>query len=175
VVVNDGAPARLDAVSVEQMARFDREELACTQTFAVTDCIKAVKTRRRAVQAQLRKDENALNEAQRRERGLEQLQRIKEKTQQHLERDATQATQSGPSQAERLRLQQEKIANHARQASSLEPAGEPKMPKTLPATDVQRNTAAYAARQQAASKRRAQREKKLKDQGTLPSDLPVTP
>jgi hypothetical protein len=46
---------------------------------------------------------------------------------------------------------------------------------TIDAQTKQQNAADYAARQKAANDRRAAREKKLKEQGKAPVDLPTPP
>ncbi len=58
--------------------RFADEEAACFQKFAVTDCRDASRARRRADMADLRRQEIALNDAERKRKGAEQLQRMEQ-------------------------------------------------------------------------------------------------
>jgi colicin import membrane protein len=58
--------------------RFAEEETACFQKFAVTDCRDASRARRRVDMADLRRQEIALNDAERKRKGAEQLQRMEQ-------------------------------------------------------------------------------------------------
>lgn len=165
--------SQLEARKREQSAKFDAQEQACTGTFAVTDCVSAVNARRRAIMATLRKEENALNDAERRQRERERLQSLQQKAQQRAEQ-APPDDVNAESTEERLRRQQDKLANHAPQSTPKTPAAS----KVLAPIDVQtrqQNATDYAARQRAASDRRAVRDKKLKEQGKTVVDLPTPP
>jgi len=176
----DAQPEAVDARSLlearkrEQAAQFDAQEQACSKVFAVTDCIREVNVRRRGVVAALRKEENALNEVERRQRERERLQSLQEKARQRAEQ-APAADPGAESAAERHRRQQEKQASHAPQSAPREPLP-PKAKAQIDGQTRQQNAADYAARQQAASERRAARDKKLKEQGNKASaDLPTPP
>ena len=58
--------------------RFADEEAACFQKFAVTDCRDASRARRRVDMADLRRQEIALNDAERKRKGAAQLQRMEQ-------------------------------------------------------------------------------------------------
>jgi colicin import membrane protein len=58
--------------------RFADEEVACFQRFAVTDCRDASRARRRVDMADLRRQEIALNDAERKRKGAEQLLRMEQ-------------------------------------------------------------------------------------------------
>ena len=79
------ARAQLEARKREQTALFDMQEQACSKRFAVTDCVSEVNVRRRAVVAVLRKEENALNELERRQREQAHLQSLQERARQRAE------------------------------------------------------------------------------------------
>lgn len=60
-------------------ARFKAEETACYQKFAVNDCIDAGRAERREKLADLRRQEISLNDAERKRKGAEQVQRMEDK------------------------------------------------------------------------------------------------
>ena len=62
--------------------RFAAEEAVCFQKFAVNDCRDASRARRRTDLADLRRQEILLNDAERKRKGAEQLQRMEHGTQQ---------------------------------------------------------------------------------------------
>ncbi|BDT68341.1 hypothetical protein os1_25230 [Comamonadaceae bacterium OS-1] len=70
--------ARIDAERQRIEKRFAEEEAACFQKFAVNDCRDASRARRRVDMADLRRQEIALNDAERKRKGAEQLQRMEE-------------------------------------------------------------------------------------------------
>ncbi|MBC7916837.1 MAG: hypothetical protein H7Y28_03410 [Rhodoferax sp.] len=166
------ARTQLEARKREQTAQFDAQEQACARTFAVTDCINTVNARRRAVVAALRKEENALNTLERHQREHERLQSLKEKARQKAEHAPTPADPSAESEELRLRRQQDKLIQHAPQSAPKVPTP-PKTQSAIDAPTRQQNAVNFAARQQAAIERRAARDKKLKDQGKAPVDLPT--
>ena len=66
-----------ERASAEQ--RFGQEEAACYSRFAVTDCVREVRARRRALLDDLRRQEFVLGDSERKQRALEQFQRLEEK------------------------------------------------------------------------------------------------
>jgi hypothetical protein len=167
------ARALLEIRKREQAAQFDAQEQACSKTFAVTDCISSVSARRRVVVAALRKEENALNDAERRQHERERLQSQQQKAKERAEQ-APSVDPNAESAEERLHRQQDQMANHAPQSVPKAPTA-PKVQATIDAQTKQQNAVDYAARQKAANDRRAAREKKLKEQGKAPVDLPTPP
>lgn len=167
------ARSLLEARKRQQAALFDGQEQACAKVFAVTDCVSQVNERRRAVVAALRKEENALNDVERRQRERERAQNLQNKARQRTEQ-VPPIDANADSAEERLRRQQDKLVNHAPQSAPKGPA-EPKVQAPLDAQTRQLNAADYAARHKAASERRAARDKKLKEQGKAPVDLPTPP
>jgi colicin import membrane protein len=157
----------------EQAAQFDAQEQACTKAFAVTDCVRAVNVRRRAVVSALRKEENALNDAERRQRERERLQSLQEKARQRAEQ-APPMDANTESAQERLRRQQDKLSQHAPQ-SAPKARAVPKAQSPIDAPTRQQNATDYAARQKAANDRRAERQKRVKEQGKSAKDLPTPP
>lgn len=165
--------AQLEARKRDRAAEFDAQEQACTQVFAVTDCVREVNVRRRAVAALLRKEENALNEQERRQRERERLQSLEYKAQQRA-KQARSLDTNIESEEDRLRRQQDKQAQHGPQSAPREVV-ETSAPPSIDAQTTKRNAASFAERQKAAEERRAARDKKLKEQGKVPADLPTPP
>ena len=75
-VAAEHARIRAERQQIEQ--RFADEEVACFKKFAVNDCRDASRARRRAEMADLRRQEIALNDAERKRKGAEQLQRMEQ-------------------------------------------------------------------------------------------------
>ena len=70
--------ARIQAERQQIEQRFEDEEAGCFQKFAVTDCRDASRARRRVEMADLRRQEISLNDAERKRKGAEQLQRMEQ-------------------------------------------------------------------------------------------------
>lgn len=169
--------ARIDHTRQQKTTELDAEESACLSKFAVTDCQNKVGARRRQLLSDLKRQEASLNALERRQKGLEQLQRGEEKA---VDRAARQLElQTGPdhtSQSDRKKAQDEKILNHQQQAkpaASPPPAG--KSTSVLDAKDVEVNREAYAEKQKALEKRRKERDQRLLDKGAGSPPLPTTP
>lgn len=75
--------ARIAAERSRINARFATEERACHQRFAVNDCLKTNRVWQRAQLDDLRRQEIALNDAERQRKGAEQLQKLDEKQRAH--------------------------------------------------------------------------------------------
>ena len=79
----DPLQSELDRIQAErgyQEARYANEEAACYQRFAVNDCLREVRVRRRLTMEDLRRQEIAVNDVQRRQKGAEEIQRLEEKS-----------------------------------------------------------------------------------------------
>ena len=165
--------ARIANLRQQQEAQFDAQEYACQSKFAVNDCVKTVKKRRLAMQSDLKRQERLLNDAQRQQRGAEQLQRSNEKAAESAHRQQDNAGQSdAPSLGDRQKAQDEKVLNHRKQATAeggRSPAG-----KTAAPPDAQAREA-YTEKQKALNERRLERDKRLKEHGTTSPGLPVPP
>lgn len=168
---------RIGNTRQQKTAELDAEESACLSKFAVTDCQNKVSTRRRQLLSDLKRQEADLNALERRQKGLEQLQRGEEKA---ADRAARQLElQTGPdrtAQSDKKKAQDEKILNHRQQANpagSQPPAG--KSSSTLDPKVVDAKREAYAEKQKALEKRRKDREQRLLDKGVGSPPLPVAP
>ncbi len=94
----------ISAGRARAQARYASEEAACYQKFAVNDCLNAAKAARREVLADLRRQEISLNDAERKQRGAQQLQRIEDKSSPEKRQQA--ASQRERAQEEHLGRQQ---------------------------------------------------------------------
>lgn len=68
--------SRIQGSRLQEEARYQIEEKACYARFAVTNCLHEVRVRRRETFAVLRRQEQVLNDLERRRRTLEQMNRI---------------------------------------------------------------------------------------------------
>ena len=84
------APARalIEAGRSQAEARYAAEEKACFAKFAVYDCQKEARVRRREVLADLRRQEVSLNDAERRHKGVQRLREIEERSSPEKQRQA---------------------------------------------------------------------------------------
>jgi colicin import membrane protein len=71
---------RITAERAQIAQRFAQEEAACYQKFAVNDCLDGSRTRRRTALADLRRQEILLNDAERKRKGAQQMQRMEQST-----------------------------------------------------------------------------------------------
>ena len=71
--------ARIKAEQTQVQLRFAREEAVCYQRFAVNDCLQEAKARQRGALNELRRQEVALTDAERKRKGEEQIRRLNEK------------------------------------------------------------------------------------------------
>ena len=171
------ARADMEAKRDAQAAEFDRQEQACSAKFAVTDCINEVKARRRAVMAEFRKQENALNDIDRRRRAQEELQRLEQRKAEQAERAKQAAQVPADTEAQRARELQVRRDQHGPQGTPRAATSAPAKSSVIDAATVQKNEKAYAQRQQEAASRRAERDKRLQEKkGDKPAqDLPKPP
>lgn len=71
--------SRIQADEVRDETHFAEEEAACFARFAVTDCLREVRVRRREALDALRRQEVMLNDVERKRKAAEQIERINEK------------------------------------------------------------------------------------------------
>lgn len=169
--------ARIESIRQQRTAELDAEEVACASKFAVTDCQSKVTLRRRQMLADLKRQEAALNAAQRQQKGRDQLQRGVEKAKERTQRDEeARATAEKTLLEDRQKAQDEKVQahqQHAKPTGNKAPGG--KSTSVLDPKDIAKNRAAYAEKQQALEKRRQERDQRLKDHATTKPPLPVVP
>lgn len=170
---------RIEAARQQKTVELDTQAAACWSKFAVTDCLNKVKTQRRAMLADFRRQEIRLNDQERQQRAAQQMQRNREKAAEWAQRQTgnrslTEANADSPDQRqERLN---EKIVDHQQRAKavpSVVPAS--KAPSGLDARTVVRNRDAYAEKLRATEQRRREREKRILEKASSSVPLPTTP
>lgn len=168
---------RINAVRNEKLSEFAAEDVACLSRFAVTDCQNQVGRRRREMLSELKRQESRLNETDRRQKGLGQLQSSQEKAADRVQRQSAEPSISHSEiQAQRLQAQNEKVLNHKSQARPVVPvAPVNKLPSGLDTATIDSNRAAYAEKQRALEQRRLDREKRVLEKAGGSAALPRSP
>lgn len=118
--------ARIAAGRKAADERFKAEEKACYARFAVTDCVAEAKVRRREAVGELRRQEIALNDLERKDRAAKRLREIEERNSNAKQEQA--ANQRAKAQVQ----QQGREQRSAGKAKKQEPRAEaaPKAPRT---------------------------------------------
>lgn len=107
--------ARIAAERGQIEKRFAGEEEQCYRKFAVNDCIQESRKRRREELADLRRQELSLNDAQRKRRAAEQIQRADEKQSAERQQDAAEQRRKAiESQQSRVRSARRDEEKHQR-------------------------------------------------------------
>lgn len=179
-----GASAAQDRVPDQQHSAFEvqrqllmeesaAKEQACLGRFFVTDCQNQVAAQRRKGLAEINRQEQALNAAQRLQRVAEQEQRIADQQTQRALRDAD-VPDPEQSPAMRQQRQAEKQASHVQQAQSQRRvAAQPKVVPNIDAAQRQRTQQAYDDKMKALEKRRADRDQRVRDHPNSGPPLPI--
>lgn len=180
--------ARIAAERTEVEAAFRTQEKACYGKFSVTDCVDAARTRRRAALADLRRQEVALNDADRRRKGAERLRAIEDRNTRQSEREEAGGRANGLTGQQRDARAAEKSAASAAAASDREARGAQRQARIAQA-QAQREAASQRKREESArnlkqheerlaeaDKRRAALAKRLAEKKKPPAQpLPVPP
>jgi colicin import membrane protein len=109
--------ARLKDAREKVEARYVADEKACYGKFAVNDCLAKARAKRREALGDLRRQEIALNDAERKRKAAERQRSIEERNAQQREREAADKSQ-GQSQQDRAIHANERAASRAAQAAS---------------------------------------------------------
>lgn len=80
--------ARIGTERTRLEAGFTAEDTACYKKFMVNNCLDEVKVRRREAMADLRRQENSLNEQERKARGADQIQKTEDKASPEKQQEA---------------------------------------------------------------------------------------
>ncbi len=184
--------ARIKVEQAQVQSRFAREEAACYQRFAVNDCLQEARAHQRAALNDLRRQEIALNDVERKRKGEERIRRLNEKAAvsrpmptapDGVQQAAPAEPPPASSKSERTQAKKEKrvaveLAPHpAKVRKTPKPRSESKPPGTPdvsapPATGTKAPT--QAEREQARQERVQRRDKALADRTKPPaSPLPV--
>ncbi len=170
--------ARIAAARKESDAQLLAQEKLCYQKFAVTPCLEEARAKQRVVTSDLRRQEIALNDAERRRKGAEQMRQIDERLSPEAQRLAadkraqavideqnrrdaaagklTDKAARATTDADRARQQQQKIESRDRALADRE----------AKAANTAANVQALEARQKSAADHKAKREAQLKEKAS---------
>ena len=169
--------AAIENVRIQKTEEFDRMQRACYQKFAVNDCLSTVNAQRRQLMADLKRQEEAIRADERMQRATEQLQRLEQKKRDAEQRNA-EAKPVDPVvvEYEKRHLQQEKADQHQQKAAENSPRASKVRTTELPAPAVVRQRqAAYAQKLEEANRRKAERDKRVREQDPKVQGLPKPP
>ena len=171
------ARASIDATRQQATIALDAQDAACLSKFAVTDCQSKVGSRRRLMLADLKRQEGALKAAERRQKGLEQLQQSEGRAAENAQREQVgRGHTEHPTEQERQNNLDVKRLSHqdqAKAASNKTKGGG--STSALDAATVEKNRTAYQDKVKELEKRRLERDKRLQDSGKWVPPLPVSP
>ena len=184
----DTEKAQIAAERARLEAGFKAEEAACYRRFLVNACLEDIRPRQAVAMAELRRQEISINEAERKAKGADQIQKIEDKNsgerqQQRADQEqkALQETTRRVERNEQRVQSQGKTAEQAsanvsaaqvRQKNSQTKAGEALTRQEQAAANVQE----AKARADKAEQKRADREKRLKEKGPASGKpLPALP
>jgi hypothetical protein len=153
---------RIDSERSAARARQAEEEADCQKRFAVTDCMNRTRRKWQPVLAEIKRQEIALNEVERKQRAAEQQRRLDDKVSPEAQEAAAQR------RAQALADHEARQLRAAEKASGPTPAGKPRDPQVggdrsgpgLTAEQAQANAQAHARRVQEAQERKAQAQKR---------------
>jgi colicin import membrane protein len=132
------ARERISAARSQAEAEFKVQEKACYQRFAVNDCLQAARTQRRTGLAELRREEIALNDAERQRKAAERLKSQEERAAERAQ------SQDASRPAEAAARQQEREAAAAQKQAARPPA--PESPPAVPQAPVPRRESSVDGR-----------------------------
>ncbi len=175
--VPSDAYQRIEAERVRETAAFDAQEAACYQRFAVNDCLKKVQSRRRALLADLKRQETRLHEREHVQQGTEALQRIEQKALDSQQKKAAiLADDSAVRAQDKLQEQHDKQAEHAAKAASGSAGIAAPLSNGPSAADQAQSRESFARKQADAEKKRQELAKRLAGKaGQAAQPLPVPP
>ncbi|MDO8249143.1 MAG: hypothetical protein Q7T78_05410 [Rhodoferax sp.] len=176
---SEGERSRIQAERAREAARYQSEEAACYARFAVADCLRKARVQRREVLDKLRQQELVLNDAERKRKALEQLERIKEKSSaQRMEEEAVRRREAREAQQEREeRARQKAAASGTAQPGRVGVKGAKKTVEPGRSKDeLAEEQKQYNDKLKEAQEHRASREKSNSEKsGTSSKPLPVEP
>jgi colicin import membrane protein len=172
------ASDRLSEIQMERESwstALDQQEAACSTRFAVTDCVNAVRKRRRELLVPLQQEENQLHLLERRKRNIE-----RQPVQQNA--PASLSTPQAPLDKVAIESQQaakriaEKTKNHQAQAQErASMSATVRSHVSAEARDADANREAFAKKAAASLKRQQDRDEKLRNRPAPPNPLPLPP
>ena len=169
------ALARIEATRARENAAFDAQEAQCYKRFAVNSCLKKVQSARTAELRELKRQETSLHDAERKQQGVEALERIDQKAREKIDKDAQAEVDAASNAAQdRLRSQKDKQAEHAAKAVNPDNASSGPRETTAPSVAQQaQNREAYANKLAEAARKREAAAKRISEKTGQP--LPPKP
>lgn len=179
--------ARIRSQQAEIEATYAADERGCYQKFAVYDCIGQARVTRREALADLRRQELAINAAEAKRRGAEQLSKTEERATPQAMREAEQRLlEAQTNQQEHLKSIDERSAERARLSQEAPVrAGEAKARDEARAAAVKERAARldtqaasrreFEEKQQAAKKRQEDNKKRQQERKAATATPPTTP
>lgn len=173
--------ARIEQDRKREEARYAREEAACYQRFAVNDCLREIRVRRRATFEDLKRQETTLNDAERKIRAGEQVDRTDEKatikaSQEEADKRAA-ALRDSQERVERAAQKKAERQKDVEQKASTPPRVRNATTDAPSAESKAEKKTQFEEKQRQAIERKAERDKALaeKKAGKPPSTLPERP
>ncbi len=161
-----------------QEGLYAQQEAACYQRFAVNDCLREVRARRRVVMEDLRRQDILVSDEQRKLKGQEELKRLEERRSEQAiqEAEAQRAAALRDSQERQERAEQKKLdkarAEQDRLATSPQLSRDKSADRPTPQGQAQ-DRQAYEDKQRQAAESRARRDKALQDKAAQPPVQPL--
>ncbi|WP_374663119.1 hypothetical protein [Ramlibacter sp.] len=146
----------VERATVEQ--RFAAEERDCQTRFAVNDCLRAARKRRADAMADLRRQEQTLDDAARRQRAAQRQVELDERqSPERREAEARERRERLAAQAERQAQAEQEAARRAARAASAarSPEADRVRSRQTDAEAARRNREAFEAREREARERKA--------------------
>jgi len=178
---------RINTERVTLEAKFDAEEALCYKKFFTNSCLNEIKGRRREAMTALRQQEVALNDQKRKRQAVEQIRKTEEKSSPEVQQQAAERRakaledvrareeRSQKKADERINIQQNEALNAADAANKAKGSAERAQvradKKAAAAAEVEK----YKDKQQEVMERKADREKKLREQTKAPAKPLPTP
>ena len=159
----------------QESRRFEAQEQACMDTFAVNDCIHAVQVRRRQVIGNLQREENLVKDLERQRSAMAQLKSVDDKAKAREELEASiRSQENAKKRSAAEQAVAKKAAEHAAQARPIvtKPVVLPKDPSKKTAMETE-NARAFAEKITENQKRQAERARRLKDKPSTAAPLPA--
>ncbi len=168
---------RINAASKKKMDELAAQDTACLSRFAVNDCQNLVAKQRREMLADFKRQEARINEAERRQKGVDQFKSSQDKV---LDRAQRRSDMQSNLQLDMLEKKQsaqnEKVLSHQSQAKFVAPSlPVNKTASGLDAASIESNRAAFAQKQRAAAQRRINREQRMREKTENSQPLPSSP
>lgn len=168
--------ARIDRERASAQARQAEEEAECRRRFVVTSCLDNTRRKWQPVLAELKRQEIALNDADRKQRAADQQRRLDEKVSPQAQEEAAQR------RAQALADHEARQSRASEKAGGPAPAGKPRDPTSatdrggadLTREQADANAQAHARRVQEAQERKERARERQAERSKPPaSSLPV--